>query len=106
MTAIAHWQQRVIAHTAQWQQARLAQGVADADAWEPLAASFSADPHRTDDPEVNRLAQEVQASSQYHAPGCRRWNWPLCLAAGIALSARDSGGTRGEYGHASTAPGC
>lgn len=81
MGAIADWKQRVAAHTTQWRQARLAQGVADEDSWEPLAASFTADPRRVDDPEVNRLAQEIQATSTLLdvGGGAGRFALPLAL---------------------------
>ena len=81
MTALKHWQQRVAEHTAQWQQTRIAQGVAEHDSWEPLTASFTADPRRTDDPEVNRLLQEVQTTTTLLdvGGGAGRFALPLAL---------------------------
>jgi 2-polyprenyl-3-methyl-5-hydroxy-6-metoxy-1,4-benzoquinol methylase len=63
MSAIAIWKQRVAAHHAQSQQIRAALGVAGTDLWEPLSPFFTADPHRTDDFEVDRLAREVNPST-------------------------------------------
>ena len=59
MSAIADWKRRVAAYRAQSHQVRSTLGVADQDRWEPFSPFFKADPRRSDDSEVNRLAQEV-----------------------------------------------
>jgi 2-polyprenyl-3-methyl-5-hydroxy-6-metoxy-1,4-benzoquinol methylase len=81
MSAIDNWKQRVVAHHTQWNQARIAQGVADQDSWEPLSASFKADPRRTDDVEINRLAQEVHQEMTLLdvGGGAGRFALPLAL---------------------------
>src|SRR5262245_16616175 len=57
MSAIEVWRQRVAMHQAQSQEARAAQGIAEGDRWEAVSSLFKANPHRTDDVEVNRLAR-------------------------------------------------
>jgi hypothetical protein len=81
MSAIKVWKERVAAHHAQSHQARAALGVADTDTWEPLSPFFTADPHRTDDFEVDRLAQEVNPASTLLdiGGGAGRFALPLAL---------------------------
>ena len=81
MVAIENWKQRVVAHSTQWNQARAAQGIAEQDSWEPLSASFKADPRRTDDVEINRLAQEVRDTMTLLdvGGGAGRFALPLAL---------------------------
>jgi hypothetical protein len=81
MSAIEVWKARVAAHHAQSHQARAALGVADTDTWEPLSPFFKADPHRTDDVEVDRLAQEVTPASTLLdiGGGAGRFALPLAL---------------------------
>src|SRR5262245_27654005 len=59
MSALEAWKQRVAAHREQSYKIRSALGVTGQDRWEPFSSFFKADPRRTDDVEVNRLAQEV-----------------------------------------------
>jgi ubiquinone/menaquinone biosynthesis C-methylase UbiE len=59
MSAIDAWKQCVAAHQVQSAQTREAAGIPAADNWEPCSSSFIADPHRMNDPEVERLAREV-----------------------------------------------
>src|SRR5262249_12312442 len=59
MSARAAWKQRVAAYYAQSHRVRSAVGVSDQERWEPLSPFFKADPRRTDDSEVTRLAHEV-----------------------------------------------
>ena len=56
-------------------------GVAGQDRWEPFASFFKADPHRTDDVEVNRLAQEVTPATTLLdvGAGAGRLALPLAL---------------------------
>ena len=72
MTAIAAWKQRVAAHHEQSHNIRLALGMSEQDRWEPFSAFFKADPRRTDDSEVNRLAQEVTPATTLLDVGGRR----------------------------------
>jgi len=59
MSALAAWKQRVAAYYAQSHRIRSAVGATDQERWEPLSPFFKADPRRTDDSEVIRLAHEV-----------------------------------------------
>jgi SAM-dependent methyltransferase len=81
MSAIESWKQRVAAHQAQSDQAKAALSSAGTDIWEPLSPFFKADPHRTDDPEVERLAQEVHPSTTLLdvGGGAGRFALPLAL---------------------------
>ena len=103
MSAIAVWKQRVAAHHAQSQQVRAALGVVGADIWEPLSPFFKADPHRTDDFEVARLAREVNPSTTLlDIGGC----WQIRLAVSAALPPRHSGRTVARHGSEPPSPGC
>jgi 16S rRNA G527 N7-methylase RsmG len=55
--------------------------VAGQDRWEPFSPFFKADPHRTDDSEVNRLAQEVTPATTLLdvGGGAGRFALPLAL---------------------------
>jgi SAM-dependent methyltransferase len=81
MSAIEIWKQRVVAHHAQSDQARAALEIAETDVWEPFSPFFKADPHRTDDPEVDRLAREVNPSTTLLdvGGGAGRFALPLAL---------------------------
>jgi 2-polyprenyl-3-methyl-5-hydroxy-6-metoxy-1,4-benzoquinol methylase len=81
MSALEAWKQRVAAHREQSHKIRSAMGVADQDRWEPFASFFKADPHRTDDVEVNRLAQEVTPATTLLdvGAGAGRFALPLAL---------------------------
>jgi 2-polyprenyl-3-methyl-5-hydroxy-6-metoxy-1,4-benzoquinol methylase len=75
------WKQRVIAHREQSHQIRSALGVTGQDRWEPFSSFFKADPRRTDDMEVNRLAQEVTPTTTLLdvGAGAGRFALPLAL---------------------------
>ena len=81
MSAIEVWKQRVAAHHAQSAQVRGALGITATDIWEPLSLFFKADPHRTDDFEVDRLAREVNPSTTLLdvGGGAGRFALPLAL---------------------------
>src|SRR5262249_15157337 len=81
MSAIADWKRRVAAYQAQSHQVRSALGVADQDRWEPFSPFFKADPRRSDDSEVNRLAQEVTPTTTLLdvGGGAGRFALPLAL---------------------------
>src|SRR5215467_8630019 len=81
MSALEAWKQRVTAHREQSHRMRSALGVTGQDRWEPFSAFFKADPHRTDDSEVNRLAQEVTPSATLLdvGAGAGRFALPLAL---------------------------
>ncbi len=81
MSAIEAWKQRVAAHRAQSHQVRSALGMAGQDRWEPFSSFFRADPRRTDDSEVNRLAQEVTPATTLLdvGAGAGRFALPLAL---------------------------
>ena len=62
MSAVDYWRNRVEAHHAQSLRAQdRSQG--SEDFWRPFASGFRADPRRTDDPLVDRLAREVDPDS-------------------------------------------
>jgi SAM-dependent methyltransferase len=81
MSAIELWKQRVVAHQAQSRQAQAALGQAAVDRWEVASPFFKANPHRLDDVEVNRLAQEVNATTTVLdvGGGAGRFALPLAL---------------------------
>jgi SAM-dependent methyltransferase len=81
MSALEIWKQRVAAHHAQSQKIRTALGIADVDRWEVASPLFKADPHRTDDVEVNRLAREVTPAMTVLdvGGGAGRFALPLAL---------------------------
>ena len=81
MSAIQIWKQRVAAHHAQSQKIRAALGIADVDRWEVVSPLFKADPRRTDDVEVNRLAREVTPAMTVLdvGGGAGRFALPLAL---------------------------
>lgn len=81
MSTLEAWKQRVAAHRAQSHKIRSALGVTDQDRWEPFSSFFKADPRRTDDVEVNRLAQEVTPAATLLdvGAGAGRFALPLAL---------------------------
>src|SRR5215510_9675564 len=81
MSALEAWKQRVTAHREQSHQIRSALGVSGQDRWEPFSAFFKADPRRTEDAEVNRLAQEVTPATTLLdvGAGAGRFALPLAL---------------------------
>jgi 2-polyprenyl-3-methyl-5-hydroxy-6-metoxy-1,4-benzoquinol methylase len=81
MSALEAWKQRVTAHREQSHQIRSALGVTGQDRWEPFSSFFKADPRRTDDVEVNRLAQEVTPTTTLLdvGAGAGRFALPLAL---------------------------
>jgi 2-polyprenyl-3-methyl-5-hydroxy-6-metoxy-1,4-benzoquinol methylase len=81
MSALEVWKQRVAAHREQSHKIRSALGVSEQDRWEPFSAFFKADPRRTDDGEVNRLAQEVTSTTTLLdvGAGAGRFALPLAL---------------------------
>src|SRR4029450_6140833 len=81
MSAREAWKQRVIAHREQSHQIRSALGVTGQDRWESFSSFFKADPRRTDDVEVNRLAQEVTPTTTLLdvGAGAGRFALPLAL---------------------------
>ncbi|MBM3948181.1 MAG: class I SAM-dependent methyltransferase [SAR202 cluster bacterium] len=60
--ALQAWKERVSRHHAQSEAAQADMPPQD-DFWKPLAPAFRADPRRTDDPLVERLARELQPGS-------------------------------------------
>jgi SAM-dependent methyltransferase len=81
MSALKAWKQRVAAHREQSHKSRSALGVTGQDRWEPFSSFFKADPRRTDDMEVNRLAQEVTLATTLLdvGAGAGRFALPLAL---------------------------
>jgi 2-polyprenyl-3-methyl-5-hydroxy-6-metoxy-1,4-benzoquinol methylase len=81
MSAREAWKQRVAAHREQSHKIRSALGVVGQDRWEPFSSFFKADPRRTDDVEVNRLAQEVTPATTLLdvGAGAGRFALPLAL---------------------------
>ena len=57
--AIEHWRRSVETHHAQSARIQADSMWQCGDFWQPLASIFRADPHRTDDQVLNRLAREV-----------------------------------------------
>jgi SAM-dependent methyltransferase len=81
MSAIEVWKQRVAEHQTQSQKVRAAQGIAEVDRWEVVSPLFEANPRRTDDVEVNRLAREVTPAMTVLdvGGGAGRFALPLAL---------------------------
>ena len=81
MSAIEVWKQSVAANQAQSQKIRAAQGIAEVDRWEVVSPLFKANPHRTDDIEVNRLVREVTPAMTVLdvGGGAGRFALPLAL---------------------------
>ena len=81
MSGLEAWKQRVAAHREQSHKIRSALGVSGQDPWEPFSSFFKADPRRTDDVEVNRLAQEVTSTTTLLdvGAGAGRFTLPLAL---------------------------
>src|SRR5215471_9734425 len=81
MSALEAWKQRVTAHREQSHRMRSALGMTGQDRWEPFSSFFKADPRRTDDMEVNRLAQEVTPVTTLLdvGAGAGRFALPLAL---------------------------
>ena len=83
MSALEAWKQRVAAHREQSHKIRSALGVTGQDRWEPFSSCFKADPRRTDDMEVNRLAQEVTPTTTLHRNvGRIRYQRPTAWTSG------------------------
>jgi SAM-dependent methyltransferase len=81
MAAITDWKQRVAAHAEQLRRIQAATGGTGEDSWESLTPSFQADPRRTDDVELTRLLQEVDAATTLLdvGGGAGRFALPLAL---------------------------
>ena len=81
MSAIEVWKRRVAAHHAQTRQVQAGLGQGVVDRWEVASPFFRANPHRLDDVEVNRLAQEVNPSTTVLdvGGGAGRFALPLAL---------------------------
>src|SRR5215467_1739746 len=81
MAAREAWKQRVAAHREQSHTIRSALGMTGQDRWEPFSSFFKADPGRTDDREVNRLAQELTPATTLLdvGAGAGRFALPLAL---------------------------
>src|SRR5262245_5314463 len=81
MSSIEDWKQRITRHQAQSTQAREASGITATDMWEPPSLFFKADPRRTDDSEVHRLAREVTPATTLLdvGAGAGRFALPLAL---------------------------
>jgi SAM-dependent methyltransferase len=81
LSAIEVWKQRVAAHHAQSQRIRAALGITAGDRWEAISPRFKANPHRTDDVEVNRLVREVTPATMVLdvGGGAGRFALPLAL---------------------------
>ena len=81
MSVIAAWKQRVAAHQAQSRTAQSALGVTGQERWETFSPFFKADPRRTDDSEVHRLAREVTPATTLLdvGAGAGRFALPLAL---------------------------
>src|SRR5262249_4735562 len=80
MSALEAWKQRVAAHREQSHKIRSALGMTCQDRWEPFSSFFKADPRRTDDMEVNRLAQEVTPATTLVDVGAGAGRFALPLA--------------------------
>src|SRR5262245_23638137 len=81
MSALEAWKRRVATHREQSHKIRSALGVSGQDRWEPFSAFFKADPRRTDDVEVNRLAQALTPATTLLdvGAGAGRLALPLAL---------------------------
>src|SRR5262249_48981557 len=81
MSAREAWKQRVAAHREQSHKIRSALGVTGQDRWEPFSSFFKADPRRTDDVEIHRLAHEVTSTTTLLdvGAGAGRFALPLAL---------------------------
>lgn len=79
--AIEHWRSRVETHHAQSARIQADSMWQCGDFWQPLASVFRADPHRTDDQVLNRLALEVDAGKTILdvGGGAGRFALPLAL---------------------------
>ena len=80
-TAIEQWKSHVEAHHAQSLRAQERWSAPPDDFWRPYATHFRADPRRTDDPMLNRLAQEVSPDATVLdvGGGAGRFALPLAL---------------------------
>src|SRR5262249_8692293 len=96
MSALEAWKERVTAHREQSHRMRSALGVTGQDRWEPFSSFFKADPHRTDDMEVNRLAQEVTPATTLLDVGAGAGRFALPLA--LRCKQVTAGGTRPPLG--------
>ena len=80
-TAIYRWKETVEASHEQSRRLNIESASPICDVWEPLAERFGDDPHRTDDPVLNRLDLEVGfKTSVLDLGGCGgRYALPLAL---------------------------
>ena len=83
-SAIEYWKNRVEAHHAQSIRAQNESCWPSGDFWSSLAASFREDPHRTDDPVLDRLIQVVGPNTTVLdvGGGAGRYSLPLALRCG------------------------
>lgn len=80
-SAIDYWKQRVDGHNLQSTRIEGKSLWASSDFWRPLMSHFAVDPHRTDDPGLNRLLTEVNSDSTVIdvGGGAGRFALPLAL---------------------------
>lgn len=81
VSAIDYWKQRVDGHNLQSTRVEGKSLWASSDFWRPLMSNFAVDPHRTDDPGLNRLLTEVNSDSTVIdvGGGAGRFALPLAL---------------------------
>ena len=94
--AIEHWRRSVETHHAQSARIQADSMWQCGDFWQPLASIFRADPHRTDDQVLNRLAREVGPGQD--GPGRRRWRREVRSSPRAALPPRDRRRALGKHG--------
>jgi 2-polyprenyl-3-methyl-5-hydroxy-6-metoxy-1,4-benzoquinol methylase len=102
MSAIEVWKQRVVSHHAQSNQVRAALGdTGTGDVWEAASPFFKADPRRTADVEVDRLAREVHPATTLLdvGGGAGRFTLPLALRCRHVTVVEPSPGMRESLRH-------
>ena len=62
-SSLGKWQQRIRDHYSQNADTESDSKWASGDFWRPLMANFKVDPHRVDDPSLNRLKEIVNADA-------------------------------------------